>query len=302
MRAALLAGGVALAATAALAQQASIPKYISAAVSDSHRPASDTQRDSYRLPAESIAFAGVKPGDKVGELIPGGGYFTRILAKVVGSKGHVWTVASDKMSMMGPPPGGAPGGAGGPPGGAPGGAPPGGGAGGPPGGAPGGAPPGGAGGPPGGPPGGGQGTSPANDPAYAGIVTATTKNLENISFPEPVDIVWTSLNYHDLNNQMMGKPDRAKMNKSIYSALKPGGLYIIIDHQAPPGAGFTMTDTQHRVEGAAVRKEVEAAGFVFDGESKILANPADKYTGRMSGETLATQSDKFFYRFKKPAK
>jgi predicted methyltransferase len=65
---------------------------ISAAVADSQRPAADTARDVHRKPAEIVAFAGVKPGDKVAELMPGGGYYTRILARTVGSKGHIYAL------------------------------------------------------------------------------------------------------------------------------------------------------------------------------------------------------------------
>ena len=65
---------------------------ISAAVGNPARPDADKQRDADRKPAESIAFAGLKPGDKIVDLLPGGGYFTRIFSKVVGSKGHVYAV------------------------------------------------------------------------------------------------------------------------------------------------------------------------------------------------------------------
>jgi len=67
-----------------------IPANIAAAVSDPARPAADMVRDELRLPAETLAFAGVKPGAKVADLIPGGGYFTRILSKAVGPRGHVY--------------------------------------------------------------------------------------------------------------------------------------------------------------------------------------------------------------------
>jgi predicted methyltransferase len=78
-----LTGGVI--ATAA----ATVPSYIAAAVASANRPAADTARDAARKPAEVLTFAGVKPGQKVLELIPAGGYFTRILSGAVGPKGHV---------------------------------------------------------------------------------------------------------------------------------------------------------------------------------------------------------------------
>ncbi len=70
-----------------------ISPYVAAAVNDDHRPSADHMRDANRKPAESIAFAGVKPGDKVVDFLAGGGYFTRILSKVVGPQGHVYATA-----------------------------------------------------------------------------------------------------------------------------------------------------------------------------------------------------------------
>src|SRR5690242_2585295 len=67
-----------------------IPSYITAAVADAGRPEEDKQRDANRKPAETVAFAGIKPGEKVVELVPAKGYFTRIFSKVVGPKGHVF--------------------------------------------------------------------------------------------------------------------------------------------------------------------------------------------------------------------
>ena len=82
----------------------SIPAYISAAVADSARPAEDKQRDAERKPAETLAFAGVKPGETVVELAPGRGYYTRLLSEVVGAKGKVYVVTSPPKPDKPPPP------------------------------------------------------------------------------------------------------------------------------------------------------------------------------------------------------
>src|SRR3989440_9597503 len=74
------------------ASAVSTPAYTLRAVGDSARPQADTQRDGDRHPALTLAFSGVKPGDQVAELIPGGGYFTRLLSAVVGPKGKVYAV------------------------------------------------------------------------------------------------------------------------------------------------------------------------------------------------------------------
>src|SRR5260221_11968253 len=65
---------------------------IAAAVADAARPDADKERDTARKPAETVAFAGVKPGMVVAELGPGRGYYTRILAKAVGPTGKAYTV------------------------------------------------------------------------------------------------------------------------------------------------------------------------------------------------------------------
>jgi len=70
---------------------AEIPLYIAAAVADAGRPAEDVARDGARKPAEMLEFAGVKPGDKVAELLPGRGYFSRLLSKAVGPGGRIYT-------------------------------------------------------------------------------------------------------------------------------------------------------------------------------------------------------------------
>jgi predicted methyltransferase len=96
----LLAGFLG-AATAAAA--GSIPQYISAAVADGARPAEDRQRDAERKPAETLAFAGVKPGETVIEIAPGKGYYTRLLSAVVGGKGKLYAVTSPPKPDAPPP-------------------------------------------------------------------------------------------------------------------------------------------------------------------------------------------------------
>src|SRR5215813_10809611 len=82
----------------------SIPGYIGTAVADSARPAEDKQRDAERKPAETLAFAGVKPGETVIEIAPAKGYYTRLLSAVVGAKGKVYTVTSPPKPDAPPPP------------------------------------------------------------------------------------------------------------------------------------------------------------------------------------------------------
>ncbi len=95
---------ISLLATSLAAAAPSIPAYISAAIADSARPVEDKQRDAERKPAETLAFAGVKPGDTVIELAPGKGYYTRLLSAVVGPKGKVYAATSPPKPDAPPPP------------------------------------------------------------------------------------------------------------------------------------------------------------------------------------------------------
>lgn len=260
-----------------------VPPYVTAAVNDAHRPAVDTMRDAARKPAESLAFAGVKPGDKVVDFIAGGGYFTRILSKVVGPQGHVYATAPGVarpmggMGQGGMPMGNMPQSS---------------------------MPMGGmaqnAMGQGGNMPMGGMGGAAelaaiASDPAYSNV-TALTQPTSKIMAPEAVDVVWTAQNYHDLHNPgALHADDMAAFNKSVFDALKPGGLFVVIDYAAAPGAGFMQSATLHRAEAEAEKTEILKAGFVFDGESTILANPNDPHTMRAH-----EQDDQFLLRFRKP--
>ena len=90
----LLAGALAMMAPGVALAQGN-KAAIAAALADKDRPEADVSRDAGRKPGELLAFAGVKPGMKVGELLPGGGYFTRLLSKAVGPKGvvYIWMPA-----------------------------------------------------------------------------------------------------------------------------------------------------------------------------------------------------------------
>jgi predicted methyltransferase len=259
-----------LGAAAVPAAAQNIPAYVSAAVNDKSRPAVDTTRDAARKPAESIAFSTVKPGDKVADFIAGGGYFTRILAKVVGPQGRVYATAPAGGMMMGPPaaamgpammgqqagtmpPAGAM------------------------------------------TMGGGGLQAIAADPAYSNV-TVLTQPVSKLAAPEPLDVVWTAQNYHDLHNPgPFHADDIAAFNKSVFDALKPGGVFLVIDYAAAPGTGFTQSPTLHRADPEAEKAEILKAGFVFDGESKVLNRPNDPHTMRSH-----EQDDQFIFRFRKP--
>jgi predicted methyltransferase len=236
---------LALLATAASAA----PGSIAAAVADTSRPAADTQRDAERKPAEMLAFAGVKPGMTVIDVLPGGGYFTRLFSDVVGPKGKVIAFVPDEMLA-------------------------------------------------------------AHPQAIDGITAVAAEhkrgNVQVVHHPlmaaapdAVADVVWTSQNYHDLHN--MTGVDVVAFNKAVFRALRPGGVYVILDHSAPAGSGLADTGTLHRIDRAAVMQEVMAAGFVLDGASNVLANPADARSANVFDPSIRGHTDQFVLRFRKPA-
>ena len=116
----------------------------------------------------------------------------------------------------------------------------------------------------------------------------------------PLDAVTMVLLYHD--TVWLGV-DRDEMNKAVFAALKPGGVFVIVDHSARPGDGIKMASTLHRIEEDVVKSEILAAGFVLDGEADFLRNKDDTRvwndSPRAAGERRGT-SDRFVLRFKKP--
>ena len=136
--------------------------------------------------------------------------------------------------------------------------------------------------------------------AHSNVTVATAAALEGLRFPEKLDLFWISRNYHDLHDKFMGPVDTVAFNKAVYEALKPGGVDVILDHSAALGAPAKVTEPLPRIESATVRREVEAAGFKFDSESSILANPADPRTAQVFDQTIRGHTDQFILKFRKP--
>ena len=112
------------------------------------------------------------------------------------------------------------------------------------------------------------------------------------------DVVWTSQNYHDLHN--MAGVDVVEFDRQVLRTLKPGGVFVVLDHAAKAGSGLADTNTTHRIDPNIVRQELVAAGFVYDGESKVLANASDDHTLKVFDPALRGKTDQFAYRFRKP--
>jgi predicted methyltransferase len=121
-----------------------------------------------------------------------------------------------------------------------------------------------------------------------------------LSAPQPVDVVFTAQNYHDYHDKFMGPVDMGKFDKEVFDALKPGGVFVVIDHVANAGDAGATEDT-HRIDPEVVKKEVLAAGFVLDGTSDALKNPADDHKAAVFDKAIQGHTDQFIFRFKKPA-
>ena len=120
------------------------------------------------------------------------------------------------------------------------------------------------------------------------------------ALPAGLDVVFIRQNYHDLYDKFMGPADVAAFNKAVFAALKPGGVYVVLDHAAGAGSGIAATETLHRIDPARVKSDVLAAGFKLDAESSILANPADDHTKSVFDPSIRNHTDQFLLKFKKP--
>ncbi len=149
----------------------------------------------------------------------------------------------------------------------------------------------------------------AEKPWAARLQKPVMKNVKRVDreFDDPLpedakdlDVVVIHLFYHDT---VWMKTDRAKMNAAVFKALKPGGVYVIVDHAAAAGHGVADAQTLHRIEEKVVVDEVTAAGFVKDAEADFLKNPADAHDWNAAPRAAADKrgtSDRFALRFKKP--
>ena len=146
----------------------------------------------------------------------------------------------------------------------------------------------------------------ARENAFADTLAATYPNvsrvtgaLETMAFDRPLDVVFMGEEYHDFVIPRFGV-DVAAMNAAVFAALKPGGFYVILDHQAADGAGISVAGTLHRIEAAELRRQVEAAGFIFEGETDAVRMPADDHSLSVFDASIRGRTDRFVYRFRKP--
>lgn len=208
--------------------------------------------DARRHPAELVGLSGVRAGERVLDLIPGSGYWTRIFSKIVGPKGKVYAVwpeaygklATGDVAKL---------------------------------------------------------KAIAADPQYSNVVVQVQPSA-NLSAPEPLDLVWTSQNYHDYADPFMGRPGTAAFARMAYRLLKPGGTFIVIDHKSALGRGTADTDTLHRIDPDTVIREAKAAGFAYAGRSDVLRNPKDPLNIPVFDKSIRGHTSQFALKFRKPSR
>ncbi len=239
---------------------------LTAALEDAGRDPAQMLADTNMKPAEVLTFAGIKPGMMVDHLVPGDGYYTRILAKLVGPKGHLYATVpfagainaetlrrernnahepiDDVMALQ-------------------------------------------------------------NMIHYQNTLTVIWQfiGLDGGAFATPyqLDVAFTD-NYHVLHVKKLTDTDEKDLPGffgELFSSIKPGGSFVVSDAVAAKGAGFTQAESLGRVEPDAVKAELVKAGFTFDGQSDALANPYDDHS--KAAASLDGKADKFLMRFKKPA-
>lgn len=131
-------------------------------------------------------------------------------------------------------------------------------------------------------------------------VTPLDASLQALDLPDGLDLVFTNQNYHDLHLKPFPQDTASKVNAEIFRSLKPGGVYLIVDHTAAAGSGLEVADSLHRIDPAIVRKEVEAAGFRFERESPLLKSTADKIGTNVFDPSVRGKTDQFVMKFRKP--
>ena len=239
-------------ATAAAAAHEPGDAALAQALADPARPAEEVALDPLRKPAELLAFAGLKPGDRVADFMSGNGYFTRIFSRVVGPAGRVYAfLPAQQLANCSPRET--------------------------------------------------LGTRALEHDTRYPNVQVLIDAADRFTAPEPLDVVWMSLGYHDLHDSFMKPLDVAALNSAVYRALKPGGVYLIVDHVAAAGSGLRDTETLHRIDPESLRAEVTAAGFVLEAQSAVLRNGADSHTLKVFDPAIRHRTDQLVFRFRKPS-
>jgi predicted methyltransferase len=133
----------------------------------------------------------------------------------------------------------------------------------------------------------------AKEPGRENVEAVSADLVAMPEVTEPADVLWLHLFYHDLHTALIQKKGAtaAGFNRAVYERLKPG--------VAAAGSGTRDAQSLHRIDPASVRAEVEAAGFVLDAESSVLANKNDPHAVKVFDPSIKGETDRFAFRFVK---
>jgi len=136
--------------------------------------------------------------------------------------------------------------------------------------------------------------------AHYGNVKVLSAPVGRFSTPEPLDLIWTSLNFHDLYDSFMGPANVPQVVAALYRALKRGGVLVIIDHVAQPGSKVRDTETLHRIDPQVIIRTALAAGFVLEAQSDLLRNAHDAHELAVFDPAIRGRTDQVLLKFRKP--
>lgn len=215
---------------------------IKKAVQSPDRAPEHVERDGWRRPAEILALAQLKPGQRVVEFSPYGLYYSTLLSNVVGAKGKVHMYEFEHVGEV-------------------------------------------------------YGEKSKEWAAKHANVDYQIVDFNKIELPRNVDLVFNSLAFHDM---LLLNIDMDVLHDKIFKAMKPGAIYMVIDHAAAHGTSTNDTGTLHRIDPGVIRAQVQAYGFQLNEDSRLLENPQDDHKWPVFEEGKRDQTDQVVYKFKKP--
>lgn len=131
-------------------------------------------------------------------------------------------------------------------------------------------------------------------------VSLDVQPFGTVKFPKPLDLAWVTQNYHDMKIAKYGKVDTVAFDREVYEALKPGGIFFILDHQGPASLTPDQIAKMHRLNRDIVVKEVTSAGFKLAAEGKFLRRPSDNGTKSIFDPAVRGHTDQYALKFVKP--
>ncbi|MEL7535836.1 MAG: methyltransferase [Pseudomonadota bacterium] len=245
-----LTAGVVCALLAATSHAQSTAEKLAAAMAAEDRPAGDVARDANRQPIETLAFFGFEDDMRVLELIPGGGWYTRLLAPTLADEGTLYVAIGTgrvEERLMSQP--------------------------------------------------GFEGIKVLNPDVEFERTEPYRRNRANKPYSfgvSDLDMVLTFRNLHNFTAEARGY-----MNKAAFDALKPGGIYGVVDHTARHNEPVNAPN-RRRLDPVLAIDEIVAVGFEYVGSSNVHYRPNDDLTKEVGDESVAGKTDRFTLKFRKP--